>query len=172
MNRLHFKRSWFLVAVWVALINFLSGPQFAGAKTQPAVIEQVHAAAPQLSSSQARKVAQYLRKHAHVAEYAMLTFLLAWALQRQGFPPRKPSWRTAFAVLAVVLVVASIDEWHQTFVPGRDGCMADVLIDVGGAGVGLVILRLFGRPPPVDDACALVGVSDVGPAEGRGPSPR
>lgn len=147
MNRLHFKRSWFLVAVWVALINILSGPDFAGAKTQPIIEPQVRAAAPQLNRHEVRQVAKYLRKHAHVAEYAMLAFLLVWALQRQGFPPRKPSWRTALAALVLVLVIASIDEWHQTFVPGRTGRSMDVMIDLGGATLGLLALRLVGRKP-------------------------
>ena len=36
----------------------------------------------------------------------------------------------AFAVL-----FALSDEWHQTFVPGRDGCVRDVGIDVVGAAL-------------------------------------
>ncbi len=147
MNRLHFKRSWFLVAAWVALINILSGPDFAGANTQPVIEPKLHAAAPHLSRNEVRTVAKYIRKHAHVAEYAMLAFLLVWALQRQGFPPRKPSWRTALAVITIVLLVASLDEWHQTFVPSRNGRALDVAIDLGGAALALGALWCFGKMP-------------------------
>jgi VanZ family protein len=30
-------------------------------------------------------------------------------------------------------VLASLDEWHQTFLPGRVGCLSDVLLDTVGA---------------------------------------
>jgi len=48
----------------------------------------------------------------------------------------------AFAVLFAIS-----DEWHQTFVPGRDGCVQDVVIDSIGATVAALFLlaRRAGR---------------------------
>ena len=43
---------------------------------------------------------------------------------------RKPSMAWA---LGLCTVLAALDEFHQRFVPGRDGKLADVLIDLGGA---------------------------------------
>ena len=34
---------------------------------------------------------------------------------------------------------AASDEFHQTFVPGRDGNIVDVLIDSSGALVGILL---------------------------------
>jgi hypothetical protein len=46
-------------------------------------------------------------------------------------------------MLAFVLTVlyAVSDEYHQTFVPGRNGTPADALIDAAGAGLGLWLLH-------------------------------
>lgn len=51
----------------------------------------------------------------------------------------------ALAAIAVVGCYAALDEYHQSFVPGRTAAVSDVLLDtVGGIAaqvvVGLVIL--------------------------------
>jgi VanZ family protein len=69
-----------------------------------------------------------LRKLAHVTEYAILAFLL----------------RRAFAVPAafgVALAYAISDEFHQTFVRGREGRPRDVAIDALGIVLGLLAGR-------------------------------
>jgi VanZ family protein len=69
-----------------------------------------------------------LRKGAHIGEYAVLTVLLWWALQRYT-SSRRQAW--LLAVLAAVLYSVS-DEWHQTLVAGRYGSFRDVGIDALG----------------------------------------
>ncbi|WP_114679231.1 VanZ family protein [Desulfofundulus thermocisternus] len=32
----------------------------------------------------------------------------------------------------ILVLVAALDEWHQTFVPGRTGRAVDVLVDLAG----------------------------------------
>lgn len=68
-----------------------------------------------------------LRKCAHMTEYAILAVLLLRA--------------TASYVWAFPLTVAyaASDEFHQTFVRGRDGSPRDVAIDAAGALIGLVV---------------------------------
>ena len=66
----------------------------------------------------------------HMTEYAVLVSLAIAVLRRRGIGGRVGSPWLAFAFAAVF---AATDEWHQTFVPGRDGCVRDVLIDTGGA---------------------------------------
>ena len=144
MPRTTFQLRWLLVVLWVGLIYALSGPEFAGAKTDPAIATQVHTAAPQLNRQEVRQVTYFLRKHAHVAVYAALALLLAWAWSG-NWPPRRPSLRSASLVLLAVGLIAALDEWHQSFVPGRFGRATDVLIDVAGASLALLALWLFGR---------------------------
>jgi len=66
----------------------------------------------------------------HMTEYAVLVSLVVVILRRASVGSRVSSIWLAFAF---AVVFAASDEWHQTFVPGRDGCTRDVLIDTGGA---------------------------------------
>ena len=68
-----------------------------------------------------------LKKAGHAVEYGVL-YLLLW----QALDPRRP-----FIALAWMLTVlyAVSDEFHQAFVPGRNGRWMDVVIDSVGASV-------------------------------------
>ena len=71
-----------------------------------------------------------LRKLGHFSGYAALATLWIWALRR--------SFRHAIPIsVAISLVYAASDEYHQTFVPGRTGTPIDVAIDA--AGIALVV---------------------------------
>ena len=80
----------------------------------------------------------YLRKTGHFVGYGTVgfTFLRAWlhTLDRHG-RGSLPSWRLEAAVLAIfsTAIVASCDEFHQTFLPSRTGTPVDVLLDTTGA---------------------------------------
>jgi hypothetical protein len=71
----------------------------------------------------------------HAAEFAILFALCLSVMDRlTGAAAR----RNVLASLAVCLLFAISDEYHQTFVPGRGGTVADVAID--GLGVFLASL--------------------------------
>ena len=72
-----------------------------------------------------------LKKLAHMLEYAILCLLLWGAL-----PMDTPLWAWVLAVLYAIS-----DEIHQTFVPGRNGWVVDVLVD--GVGAGLAVLAIW-----------------------------
>ena len=74
-----------------------------------------------------------LRKLAHIGEYMILTALLFWALR--GHIARNSYALLIAAVMAVLYAFS--DEWHQTFVPGREGSLLDVGIDALGIGMCL-----------------------------------
>ena len=79
-----------------------------------------------------------LRKSGHFVGYGgvAFTFLRAWlhTLGRRGVGSLV-SWRVEASVLAVfsTALVASGDEIHQTFLPGRTGTPVDVALDSAGA---------------------------------------
>ena len=83
----------------------------------------------------------YIRKTGHVIGYAILSILLfrAW---RATLPAMADvSWTPRWATIAVLgtVIVASLDEWHQSFIPSRTGRWQDVVLD-SCAGVGAQIL--------------------------------
>ena len=96
-------------------------------------------------------------KLCHGAEYALLGGLLCLAVWRSGLPGVKA---VALATLLGGLYGAS-DEFHQGFVPGRQGNDPfDLLADVagsalGGAVVAVVLLRSrIPTPPPPEETLA------------------
>ena len=81
-----------------------------------------------------------VRKAAHMGVFFVLTGLLLFALWRLGTSPRTQAGLS----LGLCALLAGLDEFHQTFVPGRDGKLPDVLIDLGG-GVCFLLLWLLLR---------------------------
>jgi VanZ family protein len=82
----------------------------------------------------------YLRKTGHFVGYGTVgfTFLRAWlhTLAQRGLATLV-SWRLEGSILAIfsTAIVASCDEFHQTFIPSRTGTPQDVLLDTCGATV-------------------------------------
>ena len=89
------------------------------------------------------------RKFVHMAIFGALWFLWWRAL---GFGHPGPA-------IAITLLYAVSDEWHQTFTEGRHGSPWDVAIDAAGVGLA-VLLASRGRraarrpraggPPPAE----------------------
>jgi VanZ family protein len=73
----------------------------------------------------------FLRKAAHMGEYAVLFLLL-----RRAFRGTFPSGAWSCWAIALSVLYAMTDEYHQSFVPGRCGRWSDVGIDAAGAALG------------------------------------
>jgi VanZ family protein len=86
----------------------------------------------------------YIRKTGHVFGYGMLCFLLfrAW---RATWPIDSIKWSVRWAGLAVLgtAIVASLDEWHQSFIPTRTGRWQDAVIDTCGGIAALILIFLW-----------------------------
>lgn len=74
-----------------------------------------------------------IKKGAHIAAYAVLVLLA-----------RRAGLGLAPAAVLAALYAAS-DEFHQTFIPGRNGTVADVVIDWVGVALGLFLYRQLAR---------------------------
>jgi VanZ family protein len=73
----------------------------------------------------------YLRKSGHVIGYAVMSILFfrSW---RVTIPvPGMPRWSIVWSRIAffITALVASLDEWHQSFLPSRTGNVHDILLD-------------------------------------------
>ena len=84
----------------------------------------------------ARSIEFYVRKAAHMTEYAILG-LLSFTFYRGILKKEK---RQFLAALLTAAVYAATDEFHQYFIPGRSAEVMDVCIDTLGASIGLAIL--------------------------------
>lgn len=80
-------------------------------------------------------VAYFLeRKFFHVLEYFILTLSFFWAFR--GDFSAADALRKA---VVFAFIFAFTDEWHQTFVPGRDGMLRDVGVDF----IGIMLMALI-----------------------------
>lgn len=78
----------------------------------------------------------FVKKSAHIIEYAILYLLLFRAIGTVVVP------RKALIMSAIIAVLYAIsDEYHQTFVPLREGTVRDVIID----SIGIFLMYLFLR---------------------------
>ena len=80
-----------------------------------------------------------IRKAAHMTEYAIFSIFVMIALIVDGIK----GVRIPVISAVIAIAFAATDEFHQTFVPGRYGCVLDVLIDVAGSIIGLIIVYII-----------------------------
>lgn len=98
--------------------------------------------------SHAQSMQLFVRKAAHVTEYFLLTlsiFLPLRVLVVQKRPFRSLQeflCRLLLPTCFLAVICASLDEFHQSFVPGRCGTPIDVLVDSIGILFGCIILIL------------------------------
>ena len=89
----------------------------------------------------------FVRKSAHLIEYTVLALLLWRALRSVSLLRTHTLIAFGAALLGSTLFAAS-DEFHQTFVKSRTASGRDVLLDVAGALLGLLIAVSFARHHP------------------------
>lgn len=83
----------------------------------------------------------YIRKMAHLTEYGILAFWASRAFWNSSIEFLKKYWFVA--AFLIVVIVASIDEYHQSFDPSRTGTIRDVFIDASGAILMIIILFAY-----------------------------
>jgi VanZ family protein len=92
---------------------------------------------PTISPITLVRVEFFLRKAAHVSEYAVLAVLFYRAFVHTVFQSRRAL--SAGIVLLSCAAYASSDEFHQSFVPSRTSSLRDVMIDVCGATLAVLL---------------------------------
>ena len=77
-----------------------------------------------------------MKKTAHFVEYAVLSILVYRALTQAGIGPKKAM---LISIIFSILYAIS-DEWHQSFTPGREPNVRDVIIDTVGVFAGALTI--------------------------------
>jgi VanZ family protein len=142
-NKARWLKSWFPLILWMGLI-FLGSTDHGSATHTSGFIEPLlHWLMPGLSLESIDRIHFFIRKCAHITEYAVLGGLALRAIApNHAVSFAEKRWRIAGTALAVAALYAASDEYHQSFVPSRGASVHDVLIDTCGAciGIGLVLL--------------------------------
>lgn len=80
-------------------------------------------------------------KHAHLITYAVLCACLVWGLTDRA--PARTTWAIAAAAVVLTALYGASDEWHQSFVPGRETSRLDLAADTAGAVLAAAGLRAW-----------------------------
>jgi len=112
---------------WTGLIAYFGSGQWSGEQTSAWIGPILRALLAGASPELVQTVHFLIRKSAHVFEYAVLALLWRRALGGACIP------------LGLAVLTASLDEFRQSFTPGRVGSIYDVLLDGTGAGAALLL---------------------------------
>ena len=150
------RRAWIPALLWLAVIAFESTPLMSSDNTGHLLLAVARFFDPRITLAQLELLNGVGRKIGHCLVYGILSLLMlrAWwaTLMLPRSAPRLPSWtamvttwsaRAAALALLSAAATAGLDEWHQTFLPGRTGTIRDVALDtMAAAFVQLVIVAL------------------------------
>ena len=128
---------------WIGVILFLSSPQGSMAETSRFVGPILKFLFPNISDETLAVCHAIIRKTAHFSEYALLAFFAVRALTRSSVASLR-NLRYLLPLIQVALV-ASMDEFNQSFESSRTGSFRDVLLDISGGVVMVAILWLIER---------------------------
>ncbi|HUC42179.1 MAG TPA: VanZ family protein [Candidatus Micrarchaeaceae archaeon] len=136
-------KRWWPALVWAAVISAFSTRAFTAENTGSIIIPILHWMFPGFSPDTLSVIHYGIRKCAHFTEY----FILSWLILR-GIRGDNKVTHVQWALLTIALVTgyAALDEFHQSFVPGRTASPRDVLIDMSGgiaAQVAAALLMLL-----------------------------
>ena len=127
--------SWILLALWMAFIFYMSSCNGNVSSDQSGTIAYVlHNI---LGINYSDKLIFIIRKCAHVSEFFILSILVINLVSKYNVK------HIYFISFIVCVLYASSDEFHQLFVPGRSGLVTDVLIDLIGVVLGLLLVFLI-----------------------------
>ncbi len=130
-------RAWLPVLIAIAVIALESTDLFGADRTSaPLRWLYEHLLGP-VGDQRWKLIHHYIRKTGHFTGYGIigLTWLRAWWMTA----PRWGFWRCSLMAVLGTVLIASSDEFHQTFLPNRTGLFSDVVLDTCGA----VVLQLL-----------------------------
>ena len=144
-----FLKYWLPVLIWLGFIFLGSTDLMSAEHTSRFIAPLLRWLRPDISPEGIAQVQFFVRKCAHVTEYAILAMLF-WRALRRGTSLQMKAilrLRSGQALFVVVWLVCAIfaagDEFHQSFVPSRTASAYDVMIDICGALIGLTICWMF-----------------------------
>src|SRR5436309_2524113 len=131
---------WLPVALWMALIFYLSSSRFTFGKTARFVEPLLRLLFRKINSDRLTLAHIRVREAAHFGEYIVLSLLVFRAVRGDHPATWQASWM--WSSLAISTVYAVFDETHQKWEAGRTPKVEHVLIDVAGIVTAQVLIIL------------------------------
>jgi VanZ family protein len=147
-HRHNLLKAWIAAILWLVVIAIESTALLSSTNTSRILYPLLHFLFG-MDSEHFHQWHFYIRKGGHVVGYAILS-ILAFRAWRETFPARgNPLWsiRWASAALLMTAFVASLDEWHQSFIPSRTGRWQDVVLDTCAGLAAQILLFLWWKRP-------------------------
>jgi VanZ family protein len=140
---MRFLRYWGPVLIVAIMISVASTGGFGSGHTSRIIIPILRRLLPHAQEKTLEIIHHIIRKGAHVFEYSIFGGLV-WRAIRAGRSGWRWSW--AYWTILVVACFALLDEFHQSFVPGRGASVLDSLLDTCAGAAALLLLWLIFRP--------------------------
>lgn len=140
-----FLKYWLPVLLWMAVIFSASSDAHSYEHSSRFVEPLLRWLFPHMPQAEIEHIHHFLRKGAHLTEYAVLALLLWRALHAANNNLSPWSWPKVGGTLLLVFLYAATDEFHQRFVPTRTPLVSDVFLDTAGGAIGLLALWIFHR---------------------------
>jgi VanZ family protein len=123
------------LVIWIAAIFFFSSTAASASETSRIIGPLLHFLFPSAPPETLQQYHFFIRKCAHVTEYAVLTI---FALRSFSADPPLDRWKYVIA-FGLAAMIAIADEVNQSFEPSRTSSPYDVLIDISGALLVILI---------------------------------
>ena len=137
--------AWLAVLIWMGVIFYFSHqPGDVSGETSGRIVEMISGAVTTVLpfvDIPEEGLHFVIRKGAHFSIYAVLGLLSFNAFLQSGVKGKK----ALFFAWLLATAYAGVDEYHQTFIPGRSGEVTDVMIDSAGAITGIMGALLVRR---------------------------
>ena len=141
-SRPNLLRAWWPAAAWIGLIAFESTDFFSAQNTSSVLYRLTTRLFGEINLYDFLIFHHYLRKTGHVVGYGMLSLLLLRGWRATFGQGQALLWRTALLSWLGTAFVASMDEWHQSFIPSRTGTWRDAVLD-SVAGLVFLLVAYF-----------------------------
>ena len=130
-----FLKYWLPVLLWMVFIFVGSSDLMSAEHTSRFLVPFLRWVVPDISDAVIATIQLFIRKCAHLTEYAILAAFLLRAVRRS----QELFARATVTAFILAVVYAVFDEWHQSFVPSRTASPYDVAVDTAGAVLGFAI---------------------------------
>jgi VanZ family protein len=131
---------WWPALAWAVLISTFSTGGFSSEHTSRIIIPILRWLLPHSTPETLADLHHLIRKCAHFVEYFILSLLVLRGI-RAGRKEAHLRW--ALVAIGIVIGYAALDEFHQSFVPGRGPTVADVLLDTAGGVAAQLVAAIF-----------------------------